>query len=455
MSERDGTPMDEVIDLLGAAAGRREPPAIGAERAREMARHAWLAAAGRRAQAARRRTLAAGLAVAAAVTLAFVVGRSTLDVEGPDDGPTAVLGLASGDRLTSAPGARVALVRDTPEDRVVRLTQGEVLFDVASTGGAFTVRTPHARVEVRGTVFAVRVDGERTRVHVFEGRVEVFHGDEAAVLGAGDGFGGRWTPVLAAAGRAARDRRLVEPSEGGRIAALSAAEPGIEAESESESARGPESASGPEPATGSNSESATRSRSPTGSDSASAPATESGARSASRTGSASGGSASGSRARSAIVPPAGALDLAAARRALAAGDVDAALEAVARSDRRGAWALLEGDALRAARRFDEAADAYDHAAATSSPSAATHAGYLAARVRHRQLDDAAGALRSLDGSRAAAPHSPVEEAALALRIRVLLALDRRGEARGEAFRHRTRFPSSAHADWIGAVADAD
>lgn len=115
--------------------------------------------------------------------------------------------------------------------------------------------------------------------------------------------------------------------------------------------------------------------------------------------------------------------------------------------------MLEGDALRALRRHAEAASAYDRAARTSSPSPATQAGYLAARLRLEQLDDAEGALASLDASRADAAHSPVEDAAGALRVRALLALGRAGEARTIARRHLARFPASPSGRWMTRLVD--
>jgi hypothetical protein len=374
---------DDVLDRVARAAGAQSPAPLSAAKAHEMARTALLAASGRRVRARRWRASAAVLAIAAAVLLAFVLGRQSAPtivrtrlapaiVAGPS-----AMDLPSGDRVTTVAGARWAALRIDGE-RIMRLDEGEALFDVAPVPNSrFAVLTPDARIEVRGTVFAVHVEHARTRVRVFEGRVEVTHAGRTVVLEAGESMGSAAPWQLFALGEAARDRRahtVRSPT--------------------------PEPAHAPVP-------------------------------------------------HAPLPPP----SLEEARRALANGEHERVLSLVARSQRRGEWAMIEGDALRSLSRWPDAARAYDRAAQTSSPSPATQAGYLAARVRFEHLDDPAGALGSLDRSRADASHSPMEDAALALRVRILIALDRRADAREAARRHIATFPASPAHAWLTRIAD--
>ena len=116
--------------------------------------------------------------------------------------------------------------------------------------------------------------------------------------------------------------------------------------------------------------------------------------------------------------------------------------------------MLEADALRALRRYREAADAYDRAAAGLSDSQASQAGYLAASVRSRHLGDATGALSSLDRSGADRPGSPLAERALALRARILNQEGRTAEARDVASDYLRRFPGGGMAEWMRALGDS-
>lgn len=404
---------EDTLSRLARAARACRPPAIDPEALQEMTRTALLAARGRRRSrtaAIRAAVLGAGLAVAAAAVLVWVSTGEPARLESSPGLGAAEIQLPSGDRITSEAGARFAISIPEAGVRRVRLEAGEVLFDVAPLGTAerFEVITLGARLEVIGTVFAVRADGTRTRVHVFEGRVRNLRGDRAVEIGPGEQLDtageNSWTPELRARGESAALRRAEEHA---RMAIAR-----LEAREEDASAARLE------------------------------------ARSLARESNAS--PAAGERERSA--PRASAGD---ARRALERGEYERALEIVrARAPVRGEWAMLEGDALRALGRSAEAADAYDRAAASSTASPATRAGYLAAGIRLRQLDDPEGALRSLDASRADAPHSPIEDAALALRVRALIASGDRARARETARVHLARFPASAARPWMTAIADA-
>jgi tetratricopeptide (TPR) repeat protein len=139
-------------------------------------------------------------------------------------------------------------------------------------------------------------------------------------------------------------------------------------------------------------------------------------------------------------PPA----LAEARRWLVAGEyarvIAAARAGRERGEARGEWWMLEADALRGQGEREAAAESYDRAASALSPSRATVAGLKAATV-WSALGRPADALASLERSRAAQTGSPVEERALALRVRALHAVGRVDEARAQARSYLVRFPA--------------
>lgn len=92
--------------------------------------------------------------------------------------------LPTGDVLHASEGADWA-VRALETERRLAVDAGAVLFDVAPREGErFVVRTPHGQVEVLGTIFSVTVEGGRTVVRVYEGRVLVRFGDTFRILGA-------------------------------------------------------------------------------------------------------------------------------------------------------------------------------------------------------------------------------------------------------------------------------
>jgi hypothetical protein len=435
MSEPLTDPADELLERLTRTTRAARAPAIDPAALEAMTRHALIAARGRRrARAAVARGVAIGavLAAAASVAIAWVA----LDREPQVAGSVASLApseieLPTGDRITAEAGARFAVAMPEAGVRRVRLESGEALFDVAPLGSGerFEVITLGARFEVRGTVFAVRADGTRARLHVFEGRVGVVRGDRAIEIGAGeqsdtasdDATRAPWSPALRAQGEASALRRAERGGARSEPSVTRVDGVGVgDAPDVVAAARGAHAARptpGPErtglPANAERGPPATAERTP---------------------------------ARRPLVE---------GRSALERGEPELALEiARARAPSRGEWAMLEADALRALGRHAEAADAYDRAAATSSASPATQAGYLAARIRLQQLSDPAGALRSLDASRADAPHSPIEDVALALRVRALIAARRTSEARDAARTHLARFPASASRRWMTVIADA-
>lgn len=121
------------------------------------------------------------------------------------EGEVADIRIASSSvRLSPSSRVRIATLS---EDRLsLELATGEVRveFHPARRGEEHLhVTTAHARVEVVGTVFAVRAEEEATEVSVTEGRVRVvsLRGGEARMVGAGEStrVGGERTAVAAPA----------------------------------------------------------------------------------------------------------------------------------------------------------------------------------------------------------------------------------------------------------------
>jgi transmembrane sensor len=83
--------------------------------------------------------------------------------------------LPDGTRVTLNTDTAVALAY-TPNGRLVRLTRGQALFEVAKDPARpFTVEAAGRRVTALGTVFEVRLDPGRMKVVLVEGRVVVDH----------------------------------------------------------------------------------------------------------------------------------------------------------------------------------------------------------------------------------------------------------------------------------------
>lgn len=94
--------------------------------------------------------------------------------------------LPSGDRLLSTSGTHYDVVSTDP-DRVVSLSEGDVLFDIESiAGGSFVVNAGDTEVRVLGTVFSVRRTDAGVAVLVYEGRVSVTDSSGERLLGAGE-----------------------------------------------------------------------------------------------------------------------------------------------------------------------------------------------------------------------------------------------------------------------------
>ena len=364
---------------------------------------------------------AAALAAAAAVaTFALSPGAPLPADSAPrpvlarDTEPTD-LALATGDRLVAGSGARFDVHLPEPHVRRVRLGGGSMLFDVRPIeGGRFTVSTAQARVHVLGTVFSVRASEDATTVWVYEGVVRVEGPEGARVVRAGGvvhvGEGEAGVDALAAAGREAAARRSTP---------LALREPRPEAPPRQERAPvrpAPQRASAPR------------------SDRRPAPRPPSTPR----------------PSEPSSPPPLTPADV---RARIARGEAAQALVTIESALARGEqdpWRMLQGDALRASGRFDEAAAAYRRAAAELAPPRRQQAGFLEARLRAARLDDADGALRALDGAGVTRQGSVLRERGMALEARLLVRLDRHADADQVARAYLRDYPEGPDADAMRA-----
>jgi transmembrane sensor len=166
---------ERTLDALFEAASKQAPPArSSAALDQDVARAVIVAAA----RARRTQALTLTLAVAASLALG-ALGMASMRALGPTEhaqraqhGSTH-LRLASGDELISEGEAHID-VTESAERRVVTLSQGAMLFDVASLPGrAFVVDAGEVEVRVTGTIFAVTHEAQGVAVQVCEGSVDV------------------------------------------------------------------------------------------------------------------------------------------------------------------------------------------------------------------------------------------------------------------------------------------
>lgn len=415
------------VDRLAALADREPPPPLPAGRAADLIATALDRADRAGIRRRRRRRGAAGALIVAAVATAAAAAalwpRSS-PAGAPAQATPLRLVLPTGDRLTATPGAEFGIEAAEPAERRIALRDGAMLFDVAPLpGGRLEVVTGDARVIVEGTVFTVDARGGATAVRVYEGRVRVERAGRATRLVRGEAWASSGATVdapLAEDAEAAAARRIAVAPTVEPIAPV-AASPGAPDPVDPTAGRAPVLA-----------------RSST--DQGLAP---------SDGGAPAGGSSSPSEPEPAATP-------AAPTRAevtawIAGGDPARALAACRAADHAGdagAWLLLEGDALRALDRPDQAAAAYTAAAARLAGDDAAIAGYQAAWLYAHRLADPAAALAALDAAAADRRGAPLEERALALRVTVLDRLGRAAAAAAAARRYLDRFPDG---EWAASL----
>lgn len=426
-------PTPQEIEVVLALAREAEPREMSSADLRRMVRQSVAAGSARRNESRQRITLVwVGATCAALLLLALLRSNERALAPSAERAPSAVdaaaapiatwapleLSLPSGDRLAASPGAQFELEKNSASTRRVALHGGSVVFAVRhlASGETFSVQTPHAYVEVRGTVFSVDVDAQRTRVRVHEGAVQV-HAAQVQLLHAGERYGSDGAPVPDLA--SALERRALElVAERADNATLEIADDGVE------------------PALSPSMPEQSVSLSTQARDAAVGP---------------------GNEPPALPVPEAERfVSLEQARALLEAGDVDGALAAVhalrPAASTRGEWLVLEGDALRTIGQVREAVDAYARAAAILTPRAAARAAFKAADLSLRVLDDPATALRVIDQSSLDAYGAPLRERALLLRIEASrrLGLPLRELAR----RYIVGYPNGASVERLQPLADA-
>lgn len=396
--------MDE-LSLLLDAARKATPPALSPAHQQHMVNVALQSAALRPRGA---QSLWYGAALAALVLLAVITQRllqhggprpEVTLVEVAPDGLPLRLSLRTGDALVLAPSAKLEVLSESKPLRRLRLSRGAVLFDVThlAPGQNFEVETEQARVQVRGTVFSVRVDGRRTSVHVHEGSVYV----GSRVLRAGEhwassGRASAEPPQFAADVRAALAARAGTQV---RTEALPHATPITPPVSDPPDAALPRA---PAPRAGSARDSAQR------------PLT--------------------------LASEPVALDTAEAL--LRTGQADTLLLLLREHHDDPRYARLVAEALRMLGEFSQATDAFEAVAAKSQGSTRTQAGFAAAQLAFTALHDPERALALLQRFALDAHESALRERASALRIDALIALGRSDEARREVQRYLAREPET-------------
>lgn len=413
---------DRHIDALLAEAGEARPPEAGSGNIEQVIETAIVVGARQRRARDRRVRAAQVLIACVVVSVATVAVVRTTSSGGRESilQPSRTI-LPSGDRFVATAGAEVDVDQISDQSRRLTVESGAALFDVLplSAGESFIVATHDAEVHVRGTVFAVEIHDGSTSVRVYEGAVEVRQQNRRLRVAAQQMWrsGGTQSMELSrgsledAAEEAVARRRLGSTDGALRVSEnTESLEPPIDPV---EHVR-----------------------------------TESSERLPGHADVVDGAPSVAVRA----AQPSEAVHAASlhqARALLAQGNAAEALAMASDVADRGQgapqWQLVEGDALRALRRFGEAADSYERAAASLPGGAAQQAGYLAASVRFRRLGQPAKALRSLESCGAADEASPLRERALSLRILALRSMNRLADARREARSYIDEYPDSASA----------
>ena len=287
--------------------------------------------------------------------------------------------LPTGDRLLSATGTHYDVVSTAP-DRVVALTEGDVLFDIESiAGGSFVVDAGDTQVRVLGTVFSVKRTAAGVAVLVYEGRVAVTDASGQRVLGAGEFWASNGSLVDAAWREASEARwNAIQSESATRLAA-----PESTAPSEPESAPEPEQVE-----------------------------------------------AEPEEARALLL-----------RREYR--DVLEIAQAELDENQNSAqWMTIAADAYRGLQDWESAARAYRSSISLVAGTRRGQMGYAAAQIYADRLHRPHLALAALEEGRATSAQSMVEERARSLQIRLLEDTNQRAELEDAVDAYLARFPDT-------------
>jgi hypothetical protein len=388
------------ITQLAALASNAEPPTLDELTTRRMIERALVAPRTPEPARWRRMRVAAAplLGVAVLAALVFLWLRPAAP---PSTTPLIRLSLPTGDQLVATSGAHFELTEIAPASRRLRMQSGSILFDVAHVvpGQHFDVATPQAVVRAKGTVFSVTVEHDTTSVFVVQGVVEIDHGDETHVLGAGHSWRGaaprKAVTSVVQTGAAPTPTPAVEPDPEPAVVDHPPAPPVAPSAQRSPPEPPVEPATPPPPSI--------------------------------------------ARARALVL--AGRFDaaLAEARRAATTGALS------------GAWHVVIGDAHRGLGHPSDAADAFAAAVPDLGGDARAEAAYSAAYLRFRELRDVDGALAVLTAGDVEAAGSALEERGLALRAQILDSAGRHEDARAVAESYLARFPHGGLASFMRSL----
>jgi hypothetical protein len=377
------------------------------------------------------------LGLAAALLMGLLGARSfeyaatrlaTKHIEVAPSGRPLRLWLRTGDALVLAKDSAVDVLSETPTRRKLRLTRGAVLCDVTrrAPGQSFEVLTPHARVQVRGTVFSVEVDAAHTAVQVHEGRVHV----AGRVLQAGE----RWSSggavsapdraLFASEVRSALARRQSSPAPSQPPTLVEPLYPSLPS-SDSRAEPRASTPGVPTPSDTAESSEPRASKLPPAPESAGQPSPE-----------------------SALPTPE------AAELLLRQGQAAHVLRLLGAHGDEPSYARVFADALRASGDFERAIAAYEALAVQSQGSPRSQAGFAAAQLALGPLHDPLRALGEVELFDLSAPSSVLRERASVLRIDALVALGRSAEARAAAREYLAREPETETSARLRGLVDA-
>ncbi len=104
------------------------------------------------------------------------------------DNAGALLNIGDRSRILLRSNSSIRLLEARRKNVKMEMLAGEAFFDVTrkKSNEKYAIITPHARIDVVGTVFGVRTDSARTLISVLRGKVMVTDDDSAYSVGAGE-----------------------------------------------------------------------------------------------------------------------------------------------------------------------------------------------------------------------------------------------------------------------------